>query len=144
MGRVTAVDFAEFPLSDDPRAGGPMNIIGSSMPDLHPGHTPGLWELFVKNINYSGESSAAMDFFFTTNHMPVGSLVGFTGGTIEFGEGRTRLDSGPLNKWVFIGGSITPAVSTTPVPEPSSLLTLLALGLAYLPLGLARKRARNG
>jgi hypothetical protein len=81
-----------------------------------------------------GNSGSYVFFLdFTTGHTP-GSLVGFTGGTIE----SNPLFFGPTGIVVYniTGGSIT-----APVPDQGSSLTLLSIVLLCgLGFDLARRR----
>jgi len=91
---------------------------------------------FVGNewtVNADNGAGYDMILTFSTGHTP-GSLVGFTGGTIETGVVNQIFP--PIPAYAGAQGSIT-----TAVPDGGSSLALLGVGLGLMGLGLKGCRA---
>jgi hypothetical protein len=121
-GTLTAVDLSFQGLS-------PFNTIDASAP----------FGTFSWRVSASNGDLDLLTLLFTTGHTP-GSLVGFTGGTI-FGLGVQDIGPHPRLDYDITGGGIFPSLTTPPVPDEGSSLTLLGIALPCL-LGFSLVRRR--
>jgi hypothetical protein len=123
-GTVTAIDLSFQGVS-------PFNTINESAP----------FGTFSWRVSAGNGDMDLLTLLFETGHTP-GSLVGFTGGfhTI-FGLGVQDIGPHPRLLFDITSGSIFPPLTSPPVPDEGSSLTLLGIALPCL-LGfcLARRK----
>jgi len=125
-GTLTAIDLSFQGLS-------PFNTINESVP----------FGTFSWRVSAGNGDMDLLTLLFETGHTP-GSLVGFIGGfDFIFGLGVQDIGPHPRLDYDITGGSIFPSLTTPPVPDEGSSLTLLGIALPCL-LGFCLARRRVG
>jgi hypothetical protein len=127
-GTLTAIDLSFQGVS-------PFNTINESAP-----FGTSSWRVSAGNGDMD-----LLTLLFETGHTP-GSLVGFTGGFQDiFGLGVQDIGPHPRLLFDITGGSIFPSLTTPPVPDEGSSLTLLGIALpCVLGFCLVRRRLPCG
>jgi hypothetical protein len=127
-GTLTAIDLSFQGLS-------PFNTINESVP----------FGTFSWRVSAGNGDMDLLTLLFETGHTP-GSLVGFTGGFQDiFGLGVQDIGPHPRLDYDITGGSIFPSLTTPPVPDEGSSLTLLGIALpCVLGFCLVRRRPPCG
>jgi hypothetical protein len=123
-GTLTAIDLSFQGVS-------PFNTINESVP----------FGTFSWRVSAGNGDMDLLTLLFATGHTP-GSLVGFIGG-FDFIFGLGVQDIGPHPRLLFdiTSGSIFPSLTSPPVPDEGSSLTLLGIALPCL-LGLVALRRK--